>query len=1009
MRVFNEDTRVKLPATIHFLRLGYEYQSLADAIIDPETKVFRTLFKQALERLNQVSLTEEQVSNELSELRTLMKQNDLGKGVYRRLTKPYSEELKWIDFENIEANRFHVVNELPFGDLNDQTFRPDVTVLINGLPLAFLEVKKPNNEGGIQAEFNRMINKRLNQPKFEPFFNLLQFVTFSNNMEYEEDGDDENPKAGSFYTTPNGFQTSFSFFREEEPKTEGFLTISDLKMKEILKDNNYDPSISDSAEFQTNLELNTPCHRFITSFFEKERLMFFLKYGIMYVDEKTLQKHVMRYPQFFASRQIIKRLEANGKNGIVWHTQGSGKTALAAFSSRLISDYYAKQGVLTRFFFVVDRLDLLNQSSQEFENRGFDVLKVKNRQAFATELNKVLTVPKKMDANGAFTVVNVQKFMGEIPQAKNDYNGKIQRIFFIDEAHRSYASNGEYYKNLMTVDDEAIFIALTGTPLLSKKERSNLKFGDYIHKYFYDKSIADGYTLRIKKESIDTKARAIIHRDLNLESPEVDKKAVLESDAYIRSLGQFIQQDFEDFRYKNNDKTIGGMIVCSSNLQAKKVHAWFEEHSTLKTGLVITDESIPTQVNKETQEAFKYTLCPDLLVVHQMLTTGYDVKRLKKMYLLRNAKEHSLLQTISRVNRPYKNPDGKVYHYGYITDFVDIEKQYDQAIENYLVELAESLGETEETQSLRGLILGPEEIYQKFQHAQTELQGMVTLENAELFSRALTTMTKEELYQVRRLFHKMKDCYIELQLSKATERVQQIPHAHYRQLTKEVENRIKFLNAKEKPIDTFNLLSNQEVVQILYDFILIRIQILDLSKFEINPITDIVTEIQKETKRNQNTQDPRIVKLNEWLQALFARLEIIATVEEFHEVESELKEILAELKAINEENEQLAATYGGNYAFVRLYHLYQTKQPHIPVEDLRALTFGLYEAIQTISLDSTTLWLQGRKTFVASMKQLMTKHLIRTQRECYLAYKVSTWSEEWLNDLYQLLQLTKSN
>ena len=123
MRVFNEDTRVKLPATIHFLRLGYEYQSLADAIIDPETKVFRTLFKQALERLNQVSLTEEQVSNELSELRTLMKQTDLGKGVYRRLTKPYPEELKWIDFENIEANRFHVVNELPFGDLNDNNLQ----------------------------------------------------------------------------------------------------------------------------------------------------------------------------------------------------------------------------------------------------------------------------------------------------------------------------------------------------------------------------------------------------------------------------------------------------------------------------------------------------------------------------------------------------------------------------------------------------------------------------------------------------------------------------------------------------------------------------------------------------------------------------------------------------------------------------------------------------------------------------------------------------------------------
>ena len=83
-----------------------------------------------------------------------------------------------------------------------------------------------------------------------------------------------------------------------------------------------------------------------------------------------------------------------------------------------------------------------------------------------------------------------------MPNAKNDYNANVQRVFFVDEAHRSYSKNGEFFKNLMICDANGIYIALTGTPLLSKKERSNLKFGDYIHKYFYDKSIADGYTLR---------------------------------------------------------------------------------------------------------------------------------------------------------------------------------------------------------------------------------------------------------------------------------------------------------------------------------------------------------------------------------------------------------------------------------------------------------------------------------------------------------------------------------
>lgn len=1006
-RSFNEDTRVKIPATIHFLRLGYNYVSLKDAMIDPQTNVFMVLFKKALEMINGQSLSDDVILEELRTLHVLMRQNDLGKELYRRLTHPHADELKWVDFDCLENNSFTVVNELPFGDRTDLTFRPDITVLINGLPLSFLEVKKPNNEGGIQAEFDRMINKRLNQPKFAPFFNLLQFITFSNNMEYEEDGDNENPKGGSFYTTPNGFQTNFSFFREEEPKLDGFLSISDETMEAILLDNRYDPSVLDMPEFQTNLELDTPCHRFITSFFEKERLLFFLKYGIMYVEEQSIQKHVMRYPQFFASKQIIKRLEANGKSGIVWHTQGSGKTALAAFSSRLIADYYAKKGVNTRFFFVVDRLDLLTQASQEFQNRGFNVENVKSRQAFAIELGKLLPVRRKMDAIGDFTVVNVQKFIGEIPQASNAYEGKIQRIFFIDEAHRSYASNGEYYKNLMTVDEDAVFIALTGTPLLSKKERSNLKFGDYIHKYFYDKSIADGYTLRIKKESIDTKARAIIHRDLKLENPKANKKVILESDAYIESLGRFIQRDFEDFRYVNNDKTIGGMIVCSSNNQAKKIHQWFESHSTLKTGLVITDESIPSQVNKETQESFKYTLCPDLLVVHQMLTTGYDVKRLKKMYLLRNAKEHSLLQTISRVNRPYKNPEGKVYHYGYITDFVDIEKQYDQAIENYLAELAQSLGDETSASGLKGLVVGPDEIYDTYLNARTELESLITLDNVEKFSRSLIQLKKEELYRIRRLFYKMRDYYIELQLSKAKEKVSQIPDAQHRRLLKELENRIKFLNTKEQPIDTFKVLSNQEVVQILYDFILTRIEILDLSKFSGQPIVDTMNEVQRAVKENRNPEDSRVVQLNEVLRELFERLEMAASVEDFQFIEAELKAILKQLQVINEENEALAKAYGGNFAFVKLYHLYQSKYPDIPSDELKGLTLGLYEVFEPLKTDSTSLWLQGRKTFVANLKQLMTKHLIKTQRQRYLTYKVSTWSEDWLNNLYQLLQLSK--
>ncbi|VEU61403.1 type I site-specific deoxyribonuclease, HsdR family (plasmid) [Mycoplasmopsis fermentans] len=160
----------------------------------------------------------------------------------------------------------------------------------------------------------------------------------------------------------------------------------------------------------------------------------------------------------------------------------------------------------------------------------------------------------------------------------------------------------------MTCDRDGIYIAMTGTPLLTKRERSNLKFGDYIHKYFYDKSIADGYTLRIKKEQIKTEARATIIRNLNIEIEKLESRIIYESDDYVKSVSQYIEKDFIDFRFIcRNDLTIGGMIVCRSNDQAKKIHEWFKKNSKLTTGLVLSDTDNPLQdnINKNNQKPLK--------------------------------------------------------------------------------------------------------------------------------------------------------------------------------------------------------------------------------------------------------------------------------------------------------------------------------------------------------------------------------------------------------------------
>ena len=1018
MLKFNEDTRVKIPATIQFLKLGYNYQSLKDDKLDLDfnTKIFINRFKPAIEKINNTKLSYDDIKQLLDEINNLIRNNDLGKEFYYRLINP-QDKLKLIDFENIENNDFAIVDELPFSITPESdvgSFRPDINILINGMPLAFLEVKKPNNEGGIQKEFKRMINDRLKNSEFKKYFNLIQMVSFSNNMEYEESDEAEDVRAGSFYTTPNGNNTSFSFFREDDELYHinyTYKEITEEEIKDITKDLGYDKKVVDTDEFKENMKTTTPCNKFVTSVYDKERFLYFLYYGILYINEKIPQKHIMRYPQFFATRKIIERLENGGKGGIIWHTQGSGKTALAAYSNRVIKDYYAKKNIVARFFFVVDRIDLLRQASTEFENRGFSVINCNNKAEFSDELNKSLSTKNLNDSIGEYCVVNIQKFEGEMPNAKNDYNANVQRIFFVDEAHRSYSTNGEFFKNLMVCDNDGVYIALTGTPLLSKRERSNLKFGDYIHKYFYDKSIADGYTLRIKKEDIDTVAKKEIKQNLDIEDNKLENKDVYESDSYVLALGKFIERDFKNFRFQNTDNTIGGMIVCRTNTQARKVHKWFEENSELKTGLVITDTTDPAQnkINKENQLNFRNDNFPDLLVVNLMLTTGYDVKRLKKMYLLRGPHAQSLLQTISRVNRPYKSPNGKIYRYGYIVDFVDIEQEYNNTIEAYIRELEADMNDNGENEgSLSGLVVGIEDINKKYQKYLEELKEIIDdIDNLERFSKKLTNLNRDALLKIRRLLNGIRDCETEFIISRVKdEYITAEESEKYKALKRAVQERIDFTNLSSDTVGMMDVISNEEVVEILYDFIKTKITILDLSKLDIKndprirEFVDTATKIQDVIKNNKNKEDIQVRKLNELLEEVFDKLNI-SDLDNMDELTEQLKEALEKAKEINEKNDELSNTYGGNFAFVKTYQDL-TEDEDIDQSVIQRVLRIVYEEI-AVFYNRDIFLVQGKKNFVDSVKQKITIKLLQEG----LFEKVSSIYDRMLNDLYKNIQLYK--
>ncbi|EDN7582595.1 type I restriction endonuclease subunit R, partial [Listeria monocytogenes] len=361
---FHELTRVQIPAMAHLTRLSYEYLSLKNLNIDEDTGIITDVFKSQFTRFN----PEADFENEFKNIKSELDQDDLGRSFYERLT---NGEHKLIDFIQPNKNVWQIAAEVEH-ERDDEKFRPDITIFINGLPLVFVEVKQPNviRDGltGIKSESKRTIT-RLKKKAFRRFNNITQLMIFSDNMPYDST---LGQLQGAYYTTPNLSNLMFNSFKEQEASVFNVTPLDDIKVDCILKDLNKQ-ILKNSREFQTNLESTTPTNKILSSLLTKERILFFIQYGLVYVNEfdksngsLDIQKHVMRYPQFFATKAIENKLEEGIKKGVIWHTQGSGKTALAYHNIRYLKDVYQKKDIIPHFYFVVDRLDLADQAAEEF-------------------------------------------------------------------------------------------------------------------------------------------------------------------------------------------------------------------------------------------------------------------------------------------------------------------------------------------------------------------------------------------------------------------------------------------------------------------------------------------------------------------------------------------------------------------------------------------------------------------------------------------------------------------
>ena len=347
----------------------------------------------------------------------------------------------------------------------------------------------------------------------------------------------------------------------------------------VLKDTNLS-AIKYSPEFIENKNTNSPTNRLLTSLFSKDRLAMLLKYGIAYVQTQTgIEKHIMRYPQFFATKAIESKLDKGERKGIIWHTQGSGKTALAFYDVHYLTDYFDKKGIIPKFYFIVDRIDLMIQADREFSSRGLVVHTVNSKEELLKDF-RTQKVIHNLSGKREITVVNIQKFKDEsnVLQSK-DYDIDVQRIYFLDEVHRSYDPKGSFLANLYNSDRNAILIGLTGTPLISTDRRSRDVFGNYFHKYYYNSSIADGYTLKLIREGIETNYGMQLNealKEVEILKGEVSKRLIYAHEKFVEPMLDYIVEDFAKSRIRFGDKTVGAMVVCDSSDQAKKMYEIFE-------------------------------------------------------------------------------------------------------------------------------------------------------------------------------------------------------------------------------------------------------------------------------------------------------------------------------------------------------------------------------------------------------------------------------------------------
>jgi len=679
----SEYLQSELPAIELFKKLGYNY-------FDAKSKMYEVVLedrlKDSLLKINSW-LSENNLQKVMRKILAVDGSSlmEINSKIHKLITradalslKPTPEEspkaVKFIDYENIENNDFLVVNQMKFkGERANST--PDLVVFINGLPLGVIEAK--NQKIDIQNALDDLSYYQRNSPKLFHYNQVLCGINRINGLYGTIDADTK------FYSKYNEKATAeLLALCEDEPTSQDIL---------------------------------------IYNIFEKRRFLDIIKYFVIFEfsEGKTIKK-LPRYQQVRAVNKIVDRLKTEHRGGVVWHTQGSGKSITMVYLAtklRASINGFDNPTILI----LTDRTDLDNQIRNTFKNAEFGDI----QQALSiADLKGLLK-----NSYGKTLTSTIQKFQDRAEEKREvEVLSEKENIFvLIDEAHRSqYGLTASYMRKSLP---NAKFIAFTGTPI-DKENRSTLhEFygGEYIDKYTIKQSVADGNTLAILYET--GFSRFFIDKELldaefkkNFGDESAKKQMILKTKATqldknaVARVTEIAKSIIEHYKTKSYLEGFKAMIVCHNRYQAiayKKALDKLEKegiHSfeskvimsfdTKKDPADFYDLATPERDIKESIENFKLPFGNVLdlnrkekkkfdntafLIVSDMLLTGYDAPILQTLYVDKILKEHNLLQAIARVNRTRRGKNA-----GYIVDFAGITTHLVDALEIFSGDLKPS-------------------------------------------------------------------------------------------------------------------------------------------------------------------------------------------------------------------------------------------------------------------------------------------------------------------------------